>query len=159
MKITMAPDLEPPLVLQHPPVLRLLTAPRHATADDPAPPTLVTPVPLPTIRPVPVVEPAARVGATRVLQLALEVEDGRRSPALLRPLLSPAALDRVIARAQACVRSRPLPGRLHPVHTQAVTDDVVEAFARVSRGPRDHAAVARLERGPAGWICTSLRLG
>lgn len=151
MKITMAPDLEPPLVLEHPPVLRLLTAPRQPAAENPAPPARV---PL-----LPVVEPAARVGATRVLQLALEVEDGRRSPTLLRPLLSPAALDRVIARAQACVRSRPLPGHLHPVHTQAITDDVVEAFARLSRGPRDHAAVARLERGRTGWICTILRLG
>ncbi|MEO6879314.1 MAG: Rv3235 family protein, partial [Mycobacteriaceae bacterium] len=119
----------------------------------------IPPVPLPTIPPAPVVEPAARVGATRVLQLALEVEAGRRSPTLLRPLLSPAALDRVVARARECVRSRPLPGHLHPVHTQAVTDDVVEAFGRVSRGPRDHAVVARLERGPAGWICTILRLG
>lgn len=159
MKITLAPDPEPPLVLDQPPLLRLLAAPpQHSAHADPPP----APVPLvapPTTPPGPVVEPAARVGATRVLQLALEVENGRRSPALLRPLLSPAALDRVIARAQECVRSRPHPGRLHPVHTQAVTPDVVEAFARVSRGPRDHAAVARLERGPTGWICTTLRLG
>lgn len=156
MKITMAPDLEPPLALDRPPVLRLLSAPRPPAADDPV---AGASAPLALVPIAPVVEPAARVGVTRVLQLALEVEAGRRSPALLRPLLSPAALDQVVARAQACVRSRPLPGRLHPVHTQAVTDDVVEAFARVSRGSRDRAAVARLERGPTGWVCTILRLG
>jgi hypothetical protein len=144
-----APELEPPAQEVRRP-LRLV----------PKPPSVHQPPTSRPARPLPdPVDPAALVGAQQVLRLALEVQDGRRSPQQLRHLLPPNLVDMVITLARRSVRGSFTPGRLQRVHVQQVTPLVAEAFATVVRGPRVHAVAARLELGAPGWRCTALRLG
>lgn len=107
------------------------------------------------------VDPAAHAGARRVLQLSLEVLDGRRSPAQLRSLLPERLVEKVRTAARTRV-ARPggaPPATLGPVRVQQITPDVAETFTIVRRGSRVGAAVARMERSAQGWRCTALRVG
>ncbi len=144
-----APNLEPPTRPVADPGAAELHPASAAPCDVPH---------VPRRRPLPVVDPAAHVGAARALRMAIEVEEGRRNPAHLLPIMTPLVVAGVQARARRWVRGREHPARLHVVHVQAVDERVVEVFSRVSRGPRDHAVTARLERRAGGWHCTALRL-
>ena len=143
------PAFEPPIEATRPP-LRLV----RAGTDSPrkAPPTACPARPDP-------VDPAALVGAQHVLRLAVEVQDGRRSPHQLRDLVAPGLMGALVTAARTPIGTRMHTGRLQRVHVQQVNATVAEAFATVFRGPRAHAVAARLELGRHGWRCTALRLG
>jgi len=114
--------------------------------------------PTPFLRPVPAFEPP--IEETRPpLRLAVEVQDGRRSPHQLRDLVTPGLMGALITAARTPIGTRVHTGRLQRVHVQQVNATVAEAFATVLRGPRAHAVAARLELGRHGWQCTALRLG
>jgi hypothetical protein len=144
-----APSLEPPTEDLRAP-LRLVPRRAEPARTSPQPPS--RPVPLP-------VDPAATVLVSRILALALEVRDGRRSPQQLRTLLTPALVQMVTTRARQAVGSGHRPGRLRPVHVQAVTPTVVEANGVVRRERDSHAVAARLELVGRTWRCTALWLG
>ena len=144
-----APSLEPPTEVHRTP-LRLV--PRRPGPAAPASEPPARPVRLP-------VDPAARVGAARILQLALEVHDGRRSPQQLRAVLPAHLVDAVTTRARVASTRRRHPARLRQVHVQAVTSTVAEANALVERGPHAHAVAARMELVGRTWRCTALWLG
>ncbi|CAM2937706.1 Rv3235 family protein [Prescottella defluvii] len=113
--------------------------------------------------------PDARRFAESALRLTLEVLDRRRTPAQLRPIVTPTVLDLV----NALTRSTPAGSRLgtaalarvrvQPVHVNASdVFEVFEVFGTYNRGSRVFAVAARIERGngrhPAGWAITSLRI-
>ena len=144
-----APSLEPPTDDRRA-TLRLLPTGSTPRPREPRPGAVVATTP---------VDPAARVGVVRVLTLALEVQDGRRSPQQLRTLLPAPLVEGVTTRARTAVGHRRQPARLRLVHVQLVTRGVVEAFALVDRGARAHAMAARMELVGHRWRCTALWLG
>ncbi|PTR31650.1 hypothetical protein C8K36_101682 [Rhodococcus sp. OK519] len=107
--------------------------------------------------------PELRRFAEHALRLTLEVLDGRRTPAQLRPLLTPSVRDLVPALVRSAPGSRRLgSATLTRVHVRAVHTDAAEVFGTYNRGGRVFAVAARIERGkgahPAGWAITSLRI-
>lgn len=140
------PAFEPPLDVRHrpAPLGRRTVAPCEA-------------VPARVLHPV---DPAARAAAQRVLQLSLEVLDGRRSPDQLSRLLSARMVEKVRtgARTRTARPGSEAPAVLGPVRVQQVTSTVAETFTTVRRGRWVTAAVARMELTATGWRCTALRL-
>lgn len=140
------PAFEPPLDVRHrpAPLGRRTVVPCEAA-------------PLRVLHPV---DPAARAAAQRVLQLSLEVLDGRRSPDQLSRLLPARMVEKVRtgARTRTARPGSGAPAILGPVRVQQVTSTVAETFTTVRRGRWVTAAVARMELTAAGWRCTALRL-
>ena len=97
------------------------------------------------------------------LRLTLEVLDGRRPPAHLRPLLTKSVHDLVPALVRSAPAGRRLGGAiLTRIHIRVVQVDAAEVFGTYNRGGRVFALAARIERGkgahPAGWAITSLQI-
>ena len=94
----------------------------------------------------------ALVFAEAALRRVLEVIDRRRPVAQLRPLVSPALIDSVIALARA---HRSVAATLRRSLQRAVDADQVSAaelFATYTRGQRVHAIAARIELIDAGAV-------
>lgn len=141
-------------------------APRRAPGKRPA--RLVT------------LDSVARAGASSPVQAAamrfvaacLEVMNGYRPVAHLRRLTAPAeftaiaeemirALRRVSGSRGARPPTRsPAPSsvRLRDLRTCEPRDGAIEAAAVLGHGDRSWALALRLERRPAGWLCTTVRL-
>jgi len=107
--------------------------------------------------------PELRRFAEHTLRLTLEVLDGRRPSAHLRPLLTPSVNDLIPALVRSAPAERRLGGAtLTRVHIRVVRADAAEVFGTYNRGGRVFAVAARIERGkgahPAGWAITSLRI-
>ena len=102
----------------------------------------------------------ARQFAGAVLRLGLEVLDGRRSPAQLRPLADVS----VIAALTTLVASGAAPGNDLGVATLTRLDvtmtepGVGEVCAAYDRGTRHFALAARIVRGRSGWRLTAFRV-
>lgn len=156
------PSLTSPVIDCEPPAHPL--TPTSAVVSQakvcPTPTTLHRPSP----RRLRLVEPADHPPQTEATQFAelvlrrvLEVIDRRRSPAQLRPLISPQVLDAVLAlpparQATAAtlrrVRLRTAPG-----------PGAAEVFATFTRGPRVHAIAAKVELHSGRWQLTALQVG
>ncbi|MEH3138821.1 MAG: Rv3235 family protein [Mycobacterium kyogaense] len=99
--------------------------------------------------------------AEAALLQTIEVIDQRRPIAQLRPLMSPALIDRVLVRARA-----PRSGsatlhrvRVRAVHTGPDEPTAAEVFASFSRSGRVHAIAARIERHRDAWRMVALQIG
>lgn len=119
--------------------------------------------PAPRTEPESVTPPELRRFAEHTLRLTLEVLDGRRPPAQLRPLLTPSVHDLVPALIRTAPASRRLgSATLTRVHIRVVHTEAAEVFGTYNRSGRVFAVAARIERGkgahPAGWAITSLRI-
>lgn len=102
-------------------------------------------------------DPAAvRDQVRHVLALLLEVFDGRRPPAQLAGLLSPAALRYL--RAVAAVHQARRVSRLLSVRICRPADRVAETAAVVTVNGRPRALAARFEHEGEVWRCVVVRL-
>lgn len=104
---------------------------------------------------------SAVVFAETALRQVIEVIDRRRPIAQLRPLMTPALVDRVLARARA---ARSGSATLHRVRVRAVDGGggeviAAEVFASFSRSGRVHAVAARIERYRDHWRMVALQIG
>lgn len=102
-----------------------------------------------------VTDPAARTQAHRLLTMALEVIDGRRSPSQLAPLMGIGAGRYLLAlvgprRTQA--------SRLLSMRVSQPVIDGAEVAALVRINGRRRAVAARFDRGGELWRCTVLRV-
>ena len=99
----------------------------------------------------------ARFGE-QVLRLAMEVVDGRRPAAQLRPVADARALEAIrtmVGRGPGRELGAAAGIRMHRPHA----DDLgAELFATYRRGPRYFALAARVERVSDGWRLTAFRL-
>lgn len=148
-RVRRAPSLEPPTDDERP---ALRSVPTGRAVRRPAPEAPARPARVP-------VDPAVTVLVGRVLNLALEVWDGRRSPRQLDAVLPPPLVQAVTTRAREAVGTGLRPGRVDRVYVQAVTPSVVEANGLVRRGDHAHAVAARVELVGRSWRCTALWLG
>ncbi|MFE6859531.1 Rv3235 family protein [Nocardia sp. NPDC057668] len=102
----------------------------------------------------------ARQFARAVLRVVLEVLDGRRSPAQLRPLAEPP----VIAALSTLASTGAAPGRELGGATLTRVDVIMsdsrwaEVCAAYDRGIRHFALAARIVRGRSGWRLTAFRV-
>lgn len=113
---------------------------------------------------------SAVVFAEAVLRQVIEVIDRRRPVAQLRPLMTPALMESILAQAGAArrgsatlrrVRVRAVdPGR-HGGDGHGTPGDVcaAEVFASFSRSGRVHAVAARIERCRDRWRMVALQIG
>lgn len=104
---------------------------------------------------------SAVVFAEAALLQTIEVIDRRRPVAQLRPLMTPALIDRVLSRARA---PRTGSATLHRVRVRAVHTGVdeptaAEVFASFSRSGRVHAIAARIECHGSAWRMVALQIG
>ncbi|WP_157117531.1 Rv3235 family protein [Nocardia vaccinii] len=102
---------------------------------------------------------AAKQFAERALRLVLEVLDGRRSAAQLRPLAEPA----VVAAVQTLVRTGGGERRLGSavlvsVRVAAAGTGAAEVFGGYERGGRRFAVAARIAVKRGDWRVSALRL-
>ena len=108
---------------------------------------------------------AAAMFADMALRAVLEVVDGRRSLAQLRPLLGDGIADTVIALSRASRSSSTLAARLRRVSLRIVDrdGDTAEVFATYYRGDRVRAIAGRVEcadvRGRRRWRLVALHVG
>jgi hypothetical protein len=110
--------------------------------------------------------------AEAALRQVIEVIDRRRPIAQLRPLMTPALVDRVLAhagserRGSATLRTV----RVRAVHQASRTDgadnqadgadiQAAEVFASFTRSGRVHAVAARIERYRDRWRLVALQIG
>jgi hypothetical protein len=109
--------------------------------------------------------PAAAAFADVALRGVLEVVDGRRAPAQLRPLLATGLLDTVMALAQTSRSASARPAVLRQVRLRIVDPDgeAAEVFATYTRGERVRAVAGRVERsmirGARRWNLVALQMG
>jgi len=99
---------------------------------------------------------AALVFADAALRRVLEVADRRRPIAQLRPLVTPALIDTVIALTRA---PHTAAATLRRVRLRMVDADAAEVFGTYTRGPRLLAIAARIELHRDGWRIVALQLG
>lgn len=102
---------------------------------------------------------AAKRFAERSLRLVLEVLDGRRSAAQLRPLADPA----IVAAVETLVRTGEADRRLGAAVLVAVNAvpaglGAAEVFGGYERGRRRFAVAARIAERRGEWRLTALRL-
>lgn len=97
--------------------------------------------------------------AERSLRLVLEVLDGRRGAAQLRPLADPAIVAAIDTVARTCEADRRLgPAVLVALHAVTAGPGVVEIFGAYERGRRRFALAGRLVARRGEWRLTALRL-
>lgn len=101
----------------------------------------------------------ARGAAMHFLSLCLEVLNGFRPPPHLRPLTAPSefpALAQQVSRALDRIPRGPRRPRvrLRELRVCEPRPGVAEAAAVLGHGDRVWAMAVRLERRPAGWLCT-----
>ncbi|MCV7280087.1 hypothetical protein H7J88_10550 [Mycolicibacterium flavescens] len=109
-------------------------------------------------------EPAARaatVFADAALRRVLEVIDRRRPTAQLRPLLTPALIETVLALTRFPQSSA---ATLRRIRVRMVDDDgdftrAAEVFGTYSRGPRVRAVAARVAFDGQRWRIVALQIG
>ncbi|MCB0948147.1 MAG: hypothetical protein KDB44_02510 [Mycobacterium sp.] len=110
---------------------------------------------------------SAVIFAETALRQVIEVIDRRRPVAQLRPLMTPALIDGVIAQAGATRRGS---ATIRRVRVRAVdprgagTDQngevcAAEVFASFMRAGRVHAVAARIERHRDRWRMVALQIG
>jgi uncharacterized protein DUF6459 len=111
----------------------------------------------------PVPPRAAAVFADTALRRVLEVADRRRPVAQLRPLVTPALFDAVVAavsrtgsREGAAVLRRM---RLRSAQVLDGEATAAEVFATYSRGRRVRAIAGRVELVNGRWMVTALQIG
>lgn len=151
-------DYEPrpqPLAPQVPPCPIPSGATLHRSAQRPL--RAHRPPPLPHEPPPP---RSAVVFAETALRQVIEIIDRRRPVAQLRPLMTPALIERVIARAAA---PRTGSATLRRVRVRSVIADgdvtAAEVFASFTRSGRVHAVAARIIRHRDGWRLVALQIG
>ena len=160
-------SLTAPVIDYEPPVQPLGTGASPTTSPPPAPSPCAAPatlrrrVPrrLRLVEPPPEqqLHPGATQFAGMALRRVLEVIDRRRTPAQLRPLMSPLLVDVVLAQAQS--RHRAV-ATLQRVRLRTATDPTTaEVFATYTRGTRVRAVAARIEFRSGRWQLTALQLG
>jgi len=94
------------------------------------------------------------------LSLCLEVLNGFRPPWHLRPLTAPAEFTGVAEQLTKALRRVPPAGagrgrvRLRELRVCEPQPDIAEAAAVLGHDDRAWAMALRLERRPAGWLCT-----
>jgi len=98
---------------------------------------------------------AALVFADAALRRVLEVADRRRPIAQLRPLVTPALIDTVIALTRA---PHTAAATLRRVRLRMVDCDAAEVFGTYTRGPRLLAIAARIELHRDRWRIVALQL-
>lgn len=109
--------------------------------------------------------PAAAAFADVALRGVLEVVDGRRPLAQLRPLLAIGVIDTVTALARASRPPSARPAMLRRVRLRTVDPDgqAAEVFATYTRGARVRAVAGRIEygmiRGTQRWSLVALQVG
>lgn len=102
----------------------------------------------------------ARKFAWRTAQVALEVLDGRRSPAQLAAVADAG----VVAAVKTLVGARLVPGRelgtavLSRIDVVMVDPAKAEVCGGYDRGSRHFALAARIARGRRGWRMTAFRV-
>ncbi|GAB4583614.1 hypothetical protein Ntsu_14460 [Nocardia sp. IFM 10818] len=95
-----------------------------------------------------------------MVRVALEVLDGRRSVAQLRPL----AVSAVVEAVRTVVNGRLVPGLELGVAVLTRVDVIMsgpaaaEVCAGYDRGARHFALAAHIVRGPSGWRLTAFRV-
>jgi hypothetical protein len=145
------------------PIVDYEPAPVGVTACPPPSPAALhrrMPRPLRSVTAHPVREPnaphEALVFADAALRRVLEVVDRRRPIAQLRPLVTPALVDIVIALART-----PHTGSatLRRVRLRMVTDEAAEVFATYTRDRRLRAIAARVDRINERWRIVGLQIG
>ncbi|HZQ30283.1 MAG TPA: Rv3235 family protein [Mycobacterium sp.] len=108
---------------------------------------------------------AAAMFADAVLRGVLEVVDGRRSFAQLRPLLADGIADSIITLARSSHSGGGLAAKLRRVQLRIVDadGDAAEVFATYCRGDRVRAIAGRIEcaevRGRRRWRLVALHVG
>lgn len=146
------------------PVIDYEPAPTPVTGPcpQPSPAALHRRTPRP-LRPSPAAVPAAprpaAVFADAALRRVLEVIDGRRPAAQLRPLLAPPLLATVVIHARL---RHTAPARLRRVGLRAAGSGstAAEVFATYSRAERVRAIAARVELvAPDRWQLVALQIG
>jgi hypothetical protein len=119
-----------------------------------------TPRPLrPVPRPVPrdpLPPHAVVVFADAALRRVMEVVDGRRPIAQLRPLVAPALIDTVTALTRA---PHTAAATLRRVRLRMIDGEAAEVFGSYTRGPRVLAVAARIELHRDRWRIVALQLG
>jgi hypothetical protein len=98
----------------------------------------------------------AHRAATRILRLALEVLDGRRSPLQLAPHFTPAALR--CWRATAGQRTARAPARHGRLRLCMPCSGVAETTVTCRVDGAYRALAARFEHADGRWRCTAVRL-
>lgn len=109
------------------------------------------------VRPAPT---AARGAAMHFLSRCLEVLNGFRPVWHLRPLTAPARFTGIADQLTAALERVP-PGtrvRLLGLRVCEPRPDVAEAAAVLGDDDRSWAMAVRLERRPAGWLCTLVQV-
>jgi Family of unknown function (DUF6459) len=105
------------------------------------------------------------VFADSALRRFLEVSDGRRPVAQLRPLVAPALFDAVAAftrtgsREGAAVLRRVRLRSVHVLDGEAAEVSAVEVFATYSRGHRVRAIAGRVQLVKGRWVVVALQVG
>jgi Family of unknown function (DUF6459) len=99
---------------------------------------------------------AALVFADAALRRVLEVVDRRRPIAQLRPLVTPALIDTIIALTGA---PHTAAATLRRVRLRMVDGEAAEVFGSYTRGPRLLAVAARIELHRGHWRIVALQLG
>ncbi|MGI5245317.1 Rv3235 family protein [Dactylosporangium sp. CA-139066] len=168
----MPPPLDPPVDPPPEPPLDMDQLPFEWPGSPPPP--AVTPPPQPRPRPAPTTADGRRstayAAAQKFVSLCVEILNGYRPPAQLRPMTSPKRFteisDQLLRRT---VRIRMTPGeaarRGHLVRARRLLlseplDGIAEAVVVLEHGEATWAMAIRLERtdrrsvGVLGWICT-----
>ncbi|MBB5912323.1 hypothetical protein BJY24_001190 [Nocardia transvalensis] len=97
--------------------------------------------------------------AERSLRLVLEVLDGRRPAAHLRPLAEPTVVAAVETLARTAAAERRLgPALLVSVRATTVAAGSAEVFGGYDRGNRRFAVAARIVARRGDWRLAALRL-
>jgi len=145
------------------PIVDYEPAPVGVTACPPPSPAALhrrTPRPIRSVAAHPVREPNAShealVFADAALRRVLEVVDRRRPIAQLRPLVTPALIDTIIAMAQT---PHTAAATLRRVRLRMVNDEAAEVFATYTRGQRLRAVAARVDRINERWRIVGLQIG
>src|SRR5215212_2227259 len=109
---------------------------------------------------------AAAVFVDASLRRVLEVVDRRRPIAQLRPLVTPALIDTIIALTRAPhtggtarPEGRGTAATLRQVRLRMVNGEAAEVFGTYTRGPRVLAIAARIELHRDRWRIVALQLG
>ncbi len=137
----------------------------HRRSPRPPPPLRPHRPPLHVCEPPP--PRSAVVFAETALRQVIEVIDRRRPVAQLRPLMTPALVDRVIAHAGVARRGSATMRRLRVRAIDAGVDEggtpgevcAAEVFASFTRSGRVHAVAARIERYRDRWRLVALQIG
>jgi hypothetical protein len=96
------------------------------------------------------------VFADAALRRVLEVVDRRRPIAQLRPLVTPALIDTVIALTRA---PRTAAATLRRVRVRMVDGEAAEVFATYTRGRRVRAIAGRIEQRDDRWRIVAIQIG